>query len=632
MRKLYGSIRRIAIFFMAVILTVQTATVTPVFAEGQDNKLQVEIFVTKKDNHGTSREDFYYIGKANITYPANVSLDAIYDDILKQGNNELSWSDAQRYGVKVDFDIQSDEFATEKNCQGSKQYSKLDNIKSDEEKEMNESFSWLRIRRRKIGHWHIDGALTFTEKQTYKVKFRDADGTILDEQDVKEGESAKAPSNPTKEGYTFTGWDKSLDNISGDTDITAEYEVIKNKVTFEDENGNKIKDVEVEYNGSVSENDIPQAPEKEGYTFVGWDTDLDNITEDITVRPKYEKNEEPEQPTEPTKPEQPTEPTKPEQPAEPTKPEQPTEPTKPEQPEIPGADDGNTSDDNNGNNNNASDNNDSNNSASDDNNNDSNNNASDNAPSNNVPSNNAADSTPAADNIPAQANTPAQANIPAQANTPAQAASVPSSPSNDTPADNSSNDVRDANNVADAANNNQNAADDSSTDNSNADGSENDNTNDAGSTDNNRNNRNNRNGRNNTTNNNRRNTNNRNNANNANNTNDDANAPAQNNTVAVANLIPQNNDTQDAVANINDEQTPLAAGDENADTDTNTSNGDDKVVTTIADDDTPLAAAEDNCIIHWIILLLTLLGAGYTIIRVVLANKQEQEEENKQEA
>ena len=625
MRKLCGSIRRIAVFFMVVMLTVQTATVTPVFAEGQDNKLQVEIFVTKHDDRGTSREDFYYIGKANITYPANVSLDAIYDDILKQGKNELSWSDAQHYGVKVDFDIQSDEFATEKNCQGSKQYNKLDNIKSDEEKEMNESFSWLRIRRRKIGHWHIDGALDFTKKQTYKVTFRDADGTILDEQDVKEGESAKAPSNPTKEGYTFTGWDKSLDNISGDTDITAEYEVIKNKVTFEDENGNKIKDVEVEYNGSVSENDIPQAPEKEGYTFVGWDTDLDNITEDITVRPKYEKNEEPEQPTEPTKPEQPT---------EPTKPEQPTEPTEPEQPEIPGADDGNTSDDNNGNNNNASDdndsnnsasddnNNDSNNSASDDNNNDSNNNASDNAPSNNVPSNNAAA------NIPAQANTPA-------ANTPAPAASVPSSPSNDTPADNSSNDVSDANNVADAANNNQDAADDSNTDNSNADGSEDDNTNDAGSTDNNRNNRNNRNNTNdrnntsNTTDNNRRNTNNR---NNANNTNDDANAPAQNNTIAVANLIPQNNDTQDAVANINDEQTPLAAGDENADTDTNTSNGDDKVVTTIADDDTPLAAAEDNCIIHWIILLLTLLGAGYTIIRVVLANKQEQEEENKQEA
>ena len=631
MRKLCGSIRRIAVFFMVVMLTVQTATVTPVFAEGQDNKLQVEIFVTKHDDRGTSREDFYYIGKANITYPANVSLDAIYDDILKHGKNELSWSDAQRYGVKVDFDIQNDEFATEKNCQGSKQYNKLDNIKSDEEKEMNESFSWLRIRRRKIGHWHIDGALDFTKKQTYKVTFRDADGTILDEQDVKEGESAKAPSNPTKEGYTFTGWDKSLDNISGDTDITAEYEVIKNKVTFEDENGNKIKDVEVEYNGSVSEDDIPQAPEKEGYTFVGWDTDLDNITEDITVRPKYEKNEEPEQPTEPTKP------------------EQPKEPTKPEQPEIPGVDDGNTSDDNNGNNNNASDdnnndsnnsasddsnnnnndsnnnasddnNNDSNNSASDDNNNDSNNNASDNAPSNNVPSDNAVDSTPAA------------ANIPAQANTPAPAASVPSSPSNDTPADNSSNDVSDANNVADAANNNQDAADDSSTDNSNADGSENDNTNDAGSTDNNRNNRNNTNGRNNTSNttdNNRRNTNNR---NNANNTNDDANAPVQNNTIAVANLIPQNNDTQDAVANINDEQPPLAAGDENADTYTNTSNGDDKVVTTIADDDTPLAAAEDNCIIHWIILLLTLLGAGYTIIRVVLANKQEQEEENKQEA
>ena len=72
-----------------------------------------------------------------------------------------------------------------------------------------------------------------------------------------------------------------------------------------------------------------------------------------------------------------------------------------------------------------------------------------------------------------------------------------------------------------------------------------------------------------------------------------------------------------------EEATPLAdSSDETKET----------AVETIEDEDAPLAAAEDNCIIHWLILLLTLIAAGYTIIRVVLVNRNEQEEEKQQEA
>ena len=40
---------------------------------------------------------------------------------------------------------------------------------------------------------------------------------------------------------------------------------------------------------------------------------------------------------------------------------------------------------------------------------------------------------------------------------------------------------------------------------------------------------------------------------------------------------------------------------------------DDAVV--IDDEQTPLAAAEDNYFIHWIILILTLLSSGYSLVR-----------------
>ncbi|MBR5948466.1 MAG: InlB B-repeat-containing protein [Clostridia bacterium] len=58
---------------------------------------------------------------------------------------------------------------------------------------------------------------------TYTVTFKDWDGTVLKTQQVAYGGAATPPANPTRPGYTFTGWDRSYSYITADTVITAQY-------------------------------------------------------------------------------------------------------------------------------------------------------------------------------------------------------------------------------------------------------------------------------------------------------------------------------------------------------------------------------------------------------------------------
>ena len=60
---------------------------------------------------------------------------------------------------------------------------------------------------------------------TYEVSFLDYDGSLIGEiQYVEEGDSAELPDDPTRTGYTFTGWSKSNKNITENTIIIAQYE------------------------------------------------------------------------------------------------------------------------------------------------------------------------------------------------------------------------------------------------------------------------------------------------------------------------------------------------------------------------------------------------------------------------
>lgn len=121
-------------------------------------------------------------------------------------------------------------------------------------------------------------------KKKYTVTFFDKDGLVLDIQEIKKGASAVEPNAPSVKGYTFVGWDQEFDNIISDLKIKSIYEINKYKVVFKDLNDNIIKEEIVSYNESVI---APNAPKEEGYTFVEWDQDLNNIQEDLEVKPIY---------------------------------------------------------------------------------------------------------------------------------------------------------------------------------------------------------------------------------------------------------------------------------------------------------------------------------------------------------
>ncbi|MBQ5487576.1 MAG: InlB B-repeat-containing protein [Clostridia bacterium] len=143
--------------------------------------------------------------------------------------------------------------------------------------------------------WDVDFSnvtsdLTVTAQytiNTYTVTFRDWDGTVLKVQTVEYGGDATPPADPVREGYTFTGWSGDYTNVTFDKNITAMYEINRYTVTFVDWNGAVLKTETVVYGGFAT---APDDPSREGYTFIGWDVDFSVVTSDLTVTALYEEN------------------------------------------------------------------------------------------------------------------------------------------------------------------------------------------------------------------------------------------------------------------------------------------------------------------------------------------------------
>lgn len=57
----------------------------------------------------------------------------------------------------------------------------------------------------------------------YNVTFQDFDGTVLKTESVEAGKAATAPGDPQRDGYTFIGWNRDFSSVDKDIVITAEY-------------------------------------------------------------------------------------------------------------------------------------------------------------------------------------------------------------------------------------------------------------------------------------------------------------------------------------------------------------------------------------------------------------------------
>ena len=119
----------------------------------------------------------------------------------------------------------------------------------------------------------------------YKVVFEDKFGTILKEETVLYNESANSPNVPEIEGYNFIGWDKEFENVTSDLIIKPIYDKKTFKVVFKDESGIILKEETVLYNESATS---PNVPEIEGYNFIGWDKEYINIKSDLELIAQYE--------------------------------------------------------------------------------------------------------------------------------------------------------------------------------------------------------------------------------------------------------------------------------------------------------------------------------------------------------
>lgn len=124
---------------------------------------------------------------------------------------------------------------------------------------------------------------------SYTVTFMDGK-TVLKTEKVKHGSAVTAPEVPKKDGKTFKGWDKGFSNVTSDLTINAVYDVDTFTVTFKD--GEKVLEIQtVEYEAAATAPDTARLSPPEGMHFAEWDKDFSKVTEDIEVSAVYELNE-----------------------------------------------------------------------------------------------------------------------------------------------------------------------------------------------------------------------------------------------------------------------------------------------------------------------------------------------------
>ena len=127
---------------------------------------------------------------------------------------------------------------------------------------------------------------------TFTVRFL-VDGEVYDTQTVEYGSNATTPTDPTKTGYTFTGWDKSLNNITANTDINAQFNINSYEITFKNADGTTLSGEgytgSYEYNSTLNPTDPTMAAtDKYTFTFREWQPALQPVISIATYTAVYD--------------------------------------------------------------------------------------------------------------------------------------------------------------------------------------------------------------------------------------------------------------------------------------------------------------------------------------------------------
>lgn len=140
------------------------------------------------------------------------------------------------------------------------------------------------------------GSGLLQDESLHAVTFLNADGSLLKEEVVRDGEAATPPEDPTRPSdakyeYVFSGWDRDLENVTRDMTVRATYErrIRKYRVTFLDRKGNILKQEEVSYGEAATPPPDPpdDASGEFDYEFYMWDRNTARVTGEMTVHAVY---------------------------------------------------------------------------------------------------------------------------------------------------------------------------------------------------------------------------------------------------------------------------------------------------------------------------------------------------------
>ncbi len=126
---------------------------------------------------------------------------------------------------------------------------------------------------------------------TYTITFDTAGGSAVNPVTGSYGTAVTAPAAPSKTGYTFIGWDKTVpDTIPGENiTITAKWKINQYTVTFDSNGGTAVDAITQDYGTDIT---APAAPTREGYTFAGWENLPATMpAENVTVTAKWTVNQ-----------------------------------------------------------------------------------------------------------------------------------------------------------------------------------------------------------------------------------------------------------------------------------------------------------------------------------------------------
>ena len=153
---------------------------------------------------------------------------------------------------------------------------------------------------------HVDWGLFYGGLYIYGnmtgviVTYKDGDSEYA-KQVLPSGTLATRPDAPAATpGYTFGGWNKAdgtawdyaSDKVTDNITLYAKWAANTYTITFDTAGGSEIAPITQDYGTVIT---APANPTREGYTFIGWDTEIPTTmpAENITLKARWKDTEKP---------------------------------------------------------------------------------------------------------------------------------------------------------------------------------------------------------------------------------------------------------------------------------------------------------------------------------------------------